>query len=255
NYMAPEQAAGQVQQVGPLSDVYALGAILYECLTGRPPFQAATVLETLEQVRTQEPVPPRRLQPGVPRDLETICLKCLEKDPRRRYGSALALAQDLERWRKGEPVRARPVGHAERLWRWCGRIPAVASLLGAVAVLLLAVVATTPWAAIAASAREREATRREQEATAREEEARGRAEDRQRESLVQQLQLVRREPHVNDWSEQTAKLAAAAAAIRPDGSLRKEMAAALAGVDARVAAPLGEAEASSIAIDSAGKRL
>jgi serine/threonine protein kinase len=131
-YMAPEQAQGRVHEVGPLTDVYALGALLYECLTGRPPFQGATPLDTMDQVLKDEPVPPRRLQPQLPRDLETICLKCLEKDPRKRYASALDLADDLARFRAGASIRARPMGPLERVGRWCRRNPVPAGLLLAV---------------------------------------------------------------------------------------------------------------------------
>jgi WD40 repeat protein/serine/threonine protein kinase len=128
SYMAPEQAGGKGKQVGPPADVYALGAILYELITGRPPFRAETPLDTVLQVLHDEPVPPRRLHPRLPRDLETICLKCLEKEPRKRYASALALAVDLHRFRKHEPIHARPTPFWERGWKWARRRPAVATL-------------------------------------------------------------------------------------------------------------------------------
>jgi tetratricopeptide (TPR) repeat protein/tRNA A-37 threonylcarbamoyl transferase component Bud32 len=143
SYMAPEQAGPGGKPIGPAADVYSLGAILYELLSGRPPFQATTAFETLEQVRSLEPIAPGRLRPGLPRDLTTICLKCLEKDPGQRYDSAAGLAEDLRRFDAGEPIRARPVGAHERLGRWCRREPAVASM--ALALLLGLVGVATQW--------------------------------------------------------------------------------------------------------------
>jgi WD40 repeat protein/tRNA A-37 threonylcarbamoyl transferase component Bud32 len=132
SYMPPEQVRGETDRVGPAADVYALGAILYELLTGRPPFQGTSATETMLLVLAEDPVPPRRLQPRVPRDLETICLKCLEKKPERRYASAQALAADLARFQAGEPIAARPAGAWERGAKWARRRPAVAALSAAV---------------------------------------------------------------------------------------------------------------------------
>jgi serine/threonine-protein kinase len=135
SYMAPEQAWGQTREIGPLSDQYALGVILYEMLVGRPPFRGSNPLETLELVRNQEPVPPTRLQPKVPTDLETICLKALQKDPAKRFPDAAAMGEDLRRFLDGEPIVARAVGTPERLWRWCRRNPKVAGLAAAVVLM------------------------------------------------------------------------------------------------------------------------
>jgi WD40 repeat protein len=129
SYMAPEQAGGPASRIGPATDVYSLGAILYELLTGRPPFRAATVLDTLEQVRSAEPALPSRIQPGLPIDLETIVLKCLEKEPVRRYASAAELSAELHRFRNGEPIRARPVGLIGRAIKLARRRPLSASLM------------------------------------------------------------------------------------------------------------------------------
>jgi eukaryotic-like serine/threonine-protein kinase len=142
SYMAPEQAWNRGRRVGPPADIYALGAILYEMLTGRPPFDADTPTETIVQLLQEEPLSPARLRPGLPRDLVTICLKCLEKAPRRRYATAWDLAEDLRRFQAGEPIRARPVGVIEHAYRWTRRHPLVAALLALSASLATALVIT-----------------------------------------------------------------------------------------------------------------
>jgi len=142
SYMPPEQASGRASGVGPLADVYSLGATLYHVLTGRPPHQAATVVQTLKQVLHEEPLPLRQLNTAVPRDLETICLKCLEKAPEKRFSSAKQLVEELQRYLRGEPILSRPVRRAERLWRWCRRNAKLAIASGIAAGGLLAATVT-----------------------------------------------------------------------------------------------------------------
>jgi tetratricopeptide (TPR) repeat protein/tRNA A-37 threonylcarbamoyl transferase component Bud32 len=144
-YMAPEQTGQPAENIGPPADVYALGVILYETVTGRRPFQGSTVVETLDLVRTAEPVPLRRLRRGVSRDLEVVCLKCLEKDSRRRYATASNLADDLERLLSGEPIRARASGAGARLWKWVRRRPAWAALVMVAALAVAGAVGGAAW--------------------------------------------------------------------------------------------------------------
>src|SRR5262249_20372566 len=139
------------------SDVYGLGAVLYALLTGRAPFRGDSVAETLQQVRERSPEPPSRINPRTPRDLETICLKAMAKEPSRRYATAGELAADLRRWQGGEPIQARPVGTLERTWRWCRRNPVVAALTATVAVSLLAGTVIASYFAIRATRGEAEA--------------------------------------------------------------------------------------------------
>jgi WD40 repeat protein len=163
SYMAPEQARSE-KVPSTAVDVYSLGAVLYEMLTGRPPFKAETPLDTVLQVLDREPEPPQKVNPQIDRDLDTICLKCLEKDSGKRYGSAEAVAEELERWLNGEPILARPIGRMERTWRWCRRNPAVASLLAAVAATVLLGTAISCIFAIQANANAKRADEKATEA-------------------------------------------------------------------------------------------
>lgn len=143
-YMAPEQVVGS-RDVGPTTDVYGLGAVFYECLTGQPPFRGGNVAEAMFRVSQHDPVPPSRLQPGVPRDLQTICLKCLEKSPNKRYQCAAELADDLGRFRRGEPVLARPLGSVGRAWKQVRRRPLVAALLLCLATTVVVGLTGVTW--------------------------------------------------------------------------------------------------------------
>jgi eukaryotic-like serine/threonine-protein kinase len=168
SYIAPEQARGDIRLVGPLSDLYSLGTILYELLTGRPPFQGSSAMDTVAKVTRDEPVPPGRLQPKTPLDLETICLKCLQKDPAKRYANCFELGEDLHRFLTGAPILARPVGKLERLWRWCQANRTLAAATAAIFLLLLFVSIGSTWAALRIRAERELAEQNEQKARASE---------------------------------------------------------------------------------------
>ncbi|MBM4097882.1 MAG: hypothetical protein FJ261_14045 [Planctomycetes bacterium] len=158
SYMAPEQARGLNNQVGVPADIYAIGGILYDLLTGSPPFRGATVMNTIQQVIGREPVSPRQLVETIPADLATICLKCLEKDPQKRYSTADALADDLDAFLENRPISARPAGRIEKAWKWCRRNPGPALAVGALAALLVALASAGGLAALAYRARSEAAT-------------------------------------------------------------------------------------------------
>ncbi|MCM2372324.1 protein kinase domain-containing protein [Aporhodopirellula aestuarii] len=210
SYMSPEQAAGNQDLVGPESDVYSLGAILYACLTGRAPFVADSPVDTLLQVMNKEPVSLRELNPAVPKDLETICLKCLTKEPHKRYGTAQELADDLQRFIEGRPVSARPVGQISKSIRWCRRNPIVASLLTLVFVSMVAGTAiSTFYANTAQKHAANEAEQRQHAEDARDEAERERdAADRARALAQQRGSELRRQLYVaqmpralREWSD------------------------------------------------------
>jgi tetratricopeptide (TPR) repeat protein/tRNA A-37 threonylcarbamoyl transferase component Bud32 len=203
-YMAPEQAEGHARDVGPTADIYALGANLYELLTGRPPFVGPSVLATLELVKDAEPVPPSQLQPGVAPDLETICLKCLRKEPARRYESARALAEDLGRFLAGEPILARPTTQWERAWKWVHRRPSTAALVVVSALSILAAAGSGLWYRAERDRRRAEVRRRIQGVRAQvnrsillgEEALRRKDWDGARAQMIGALALIRAEPEL-----------------------------------------------------------
>jgi tetratricopeptide (TPR) repeat protein len=223
SYMPPEQAQGRIQALTVLVDVYALGAILYDTLTGRPPFRADTTIETLRQVILEEPVAPRHLQPKVPRDLETVCLKCLQKNPRRRYASAADLADDLQRFLVGQPITARPVRPWERAYKWARRRPAAALLVVLLLVSLCGGVGLYLWfdasykASLQTQIAEQTAELKRINAEQQQQEDRARL-DRLREQVRGLATLGQRAVAKKDWENADKYFTAALERIGPTGT-------------------------------------
>jgi eukaryotic-like serine/threonine-protein kinase len=252
SYMAPEQAGGQSKRAGPAADVYALGAILYEMLTGRPPFRGESPLETLRLVEGTEAAAPRSIIPNLPRDLATICQKCLQKEPGRRYGSAAELAEDLRRFRAGEPILARPVRAGERLLKWCRRHPAAAALVLVLTLTTTIVPPVLVWYQSRLSRSQADAAQAEQLKQAAREVA------ATQEYFARMSQVRRRAAQQQPgWTWKNLDDLRLAAQARPKAfdpvAVRGELAASLGSIDLREYPAIGEGiDASCLAFSPGG---
>jgi serine/threonine protein kinase/WD40 repeat protein len=257
SYMSPEQSRGDTKLIGKCSDVWALGAVLYELLTGRPPFRGSTVLDTLDQVRSRDPVPVRELQPRVPADLETICLKCLEKDPAKRYVSAQVLADDLRRFLDHKPILARPIGQLTRAWRWCRRDPRTAGLVAAIVLLAAIVPALLVWSGHRMELADERVAAAEREAREAERAALLTAESHRYAAALQASARLHAQPHPG-WRWEVIDLTrTATAAGVPDEdrvAVRSALAAALGSIDLRRLGSVADGQhAGAIAIAPDGR--